>query len=233
MSDQRQHAEAQRYAAYLRQKNGSVPMGPPPPQKRVSFKDHDPKMNPGIMELKPPIVKPVDRITGSSPKIPLRNDPLNTYKNNQVPIRENMSAKSDADGDMYASLKQVLTLIVIAILSVSVYVIPESYRVFWLVVLGTTLLMCMGFKVYKEWMEMSSDMTMEAENRDKYSAWGLGMLYAITAGYTSVMVGITIVLIWKIYGTVTSKTNIVSEPPPLQTMEDSSMMRRSKKSRRF
>ena len=197
--------------------NSSIPMGSQPIRRYPNHASNIP--TPGIRPIPrptPPFVKPVSRITGDSTKIPPLMDPANIYKNN----RENQNGSSDkTDSDPLLSVQMTLVLLLFIILGSSVFVIPQSFRFFWLIIVGLSALMMMGFKLYSCLHESSLDQDSKPEDRKKLNDFAGAVLYGLFILFTVVMTCILLVLGWKVYGQVNSRSNLLSNTEPVTDNE--------------
>lgn len=218
--DEQQRAAALMQARMARS-NGSVPAGAPPPRRRVHFDpriDQTPSQSPQQLRPQPPVVKPVSRVTGSSMMIPPKSDPANTYKNEP----EAMTASSSADSadDRYPGINVLVRMLVFALLVGGLFVVPTAYKPFWITVVGTAMLAYIGFQLYYEWDRKAFLDSTSADDATKYKSWAIGMLYAMNILVTSVVAGILIVMVWRIYSMARARSNLISsaEPPASDTV---------------
>ncbi len=130
-------------------------------------------------------------------------DPTNTYKN--IKAMEKQGADDDGDGTgMLNGINKLMMGILTALAISSVFVLPRQLKVFWIVILGLTFLMHMGFLIYKEWMYMGKKGGEDA----KYAQWAAVLLYAMAMVYTAVMVGVLFFMAWSLYSIANSRTNL-------------------------
>ncbi len=204
-------SEAERNAALYRQRmmstNPQLSMASPPPLKQTSFNPNlaIPPHMPMQRGRPPPPGAPrsVKKLTGSSRRIPPKMDPTNTYKN--IKAMEKQGADDDGDGTgMLNGINKLMMGILTALAISSVFVLPRQLKVFWIVILGLTFLMHMGFLIYKEWMYMGKKGGEDA----KYAQWAAVLLYAMAMVYTAVMVGVLFFMAWSLYSIANSRTNL-------------------------
>lgn len=202
-------ADGDRAAALMRQRmmrqNGSIPAGAPPPRQRARFSAPGPSQ-PVAQPTRPRGLVPTNQVTGYGTKIPPGMDPTNRYKNLNTGNGAEKMLGENATADGYSGLNVALTLVLLILVGSSVFVIPRQFRVFWMFFTAFTVLLMIGFKLYREWMAASEK---EGEDKEKYSAWALGILYVIAVLYAVVMVALFFIMAWKIYGVVTSRSNIL------------------------
>lgn len=189
------------------QTNGSVPMGPPMPTRlRPNSGGTGPGIHP-IPRPTPPKLPPVDRLSGPNTKIPPRMDPANRYNNGGEKM---LGAGGNGDSEL-SGIKASLSLVLLIILAASVFVINDRYRFFWLVLVGLGLIMMLGNRIYTDLYNASIDTeNSDEEQKRKYANFAGGVLYAIYILFAVVMACILLVLLWKIYGQVTKRSNLVN-----------------------
>jgi hypothetical protein len=217
MNPEQHDINAARARQAMSMTNSSVPMASQPQRRHPN---HGPGVPvPGIRPIPrptPPHIKPVSRITGDGTKIPPLMDPANTYKNN----RENQEGSTNKnEGDPLLSIQMTLVIVLFIILASSVFVIPQAYRFFWLVVVGLSALMMMGFKLYCCLHESSIDENTKPEDRKKLNDFAGAVLYGLFILFTVVMTCILLVLGWKVYGQVNSRSNLLSNTEPVTDTE--------------
>ena len=187
------------------QTNGSVPMGPPMPARLRPNGGTGPGIQP-IPRPTPPKLPPVDRLSGPNSRIPHKRDPTNKYNN----ANEKMIAGDSGDSEL-SGIKASLCLVLLIILAASVFVINEKYRFFWLVLVGLGLIMMLGNRIYADLYNASIDTeNTDEEQKKKYANFAGGVLYAIYILFAVVMACILLVLLWKVYGQVTNRSNLVN-----------------------
>lgn len=203
---------AERNAALYRQRMASANSNigvnnPPPPQQtrfnpQLSTPPHRPVAN--AHPAPPGAPRPVTKLTGSSPKIPPRMDPTNSYHN--IKNKEKQTAEpGSGEGVGYLDGVNKLVVGIICALAISsVFVLPKQLKVFWIIILGLTFLIHMGFMLYKEWMAMGKSGGEDA----KYAEWASILLYTLVMIYSAVMTGILFFMAWSLYSIANSKTNI-------------------------
>ena len=210
-----------RAAALMRQRmmreNGAVPMSAAPPRQRARFNGAGGPSQPLPQATRPRGLVPTDRVTGYGTKIPPNMDPTNRYNNMTGRGSEKMTGESAVASGPYGGLNVALALILLIVVGSSVFVIPRQFRVFWMFFTAFTVLLMVGFKLYREWMAVSEK---EDEDKERYSAWAMAILYTIAVLYSIVMVALFFVMAWKIYGVVTSRSNLLgsSETPEEATV---------------
>lgn len=216
-------AQADRNAAMFARQghmtNSQVPMAPPMGPKLRPNGGPGPGIQP-IPRPTPPRVQPVGRLTGPNPKIPASMDPANTYKNN---TKEKNTAEPSANMGEFSAIGNLLMLILFIILASSVFVIPQKFRFFWLVLVGLSVLMMIGFKVYNDMYEASKDENKPEEERSKLSNFAGALLTAEFILFSVVMASILLVLAWKVYGQVTKRSNLLSNTEPATDSESRQM----------
>lgn len=231
------------FAAQGRMTNGAVPMGAPMGPRLRPNGGPAPGIQP-IPRPTPPRVPPVSRLTGPNTKIPNSMDPANQYMNN---TKEKSTAEPSSNGDELSSVRNLMTLLLFIILASSVFVIPEKFRFFWLVLVGLSVIMMIGVRVYTDLYEASKDEGKTEEERTKLSNFSGAILYAIFIVFSVVMAAILLVLAWKVYGQVNKNSNLVSDVEPTTDKEqvmmenrleetmmyDAAPMRKKKKKKRF
>lgn len=215
--------------------NGGVPMGAPPGPRLRSQPTPGAPGTRVIPRPTPPHIKPVGRLTGPNPKVPMDMDPVNRYKNN-----EKMSGEP-ASSDEYSGIRNLVALLLFVVLGSSVFVMPEKYRFFWLILVGFSALMMIGFRIYNDLYEASKDETKDEKERDKYSNFAGAVIRGEFILYSVVMAALLLVFAWKLYGQVNSRSNLLSNTEPendqqtkvMETRLDSAMMDDERRSRRM
>lgn len=193
-----------------RMTNGQVPMGAPAPPRLRPNGGPAPGIQP-IPRPTPPRVPPVGRLSGPNPKIPNNMDPANTYKNN---TKEHNTGSPVSTGDEFSAVRNLMTLVLFIILASSVFVIPQKFRFFWLILVGLSVLMMIGFRVYSDMYEASKDEDKTEDERSKLSNFAGALLTAEFILFSVVMASILLVLAWKVYGQVTKRSNLLSNTEP-------------------
>jgi Flp pilus assembly protein protease CpaA len=130
---------------------------------------------------------------------------MNTYHNLQH--KENLDGENatGADSDyLNGTNRLVVGVLMIAAVS-SVFVLPKPLKVFWLLIVGITAMMHIGFGLYKEWMELGQS---GGEDNKRYAEWAKMILYVLVWVYTAVMVGLLFFMAWSLYSIANSKSNI-------------------------
>lgn len=197
------------------QTNGSVPMGPPMPTRLRPNGGAGPGIQP-IPRPTPPKLPPVDRLSGPNTKIPPKKDPTNKYHNGG----EKMIGAGDSGDSELSGIKASLSLVLLIILAASVFVIKDSYRFFWLVLIGLGFIMMLGNRVYTDLYNASIDTeNTDEDQKKKYANFAGGVLYAIYILFAVVMACILLVLLWKVYGQVTKRSNLVNNKEPKKDVE--------------
>lgn len=203
--------DADRNAALFRQRMAQTnqnlgPVYPPAPQQR-QFDPRlarPPHMPPATANPPPPgAPRPMTRLTGRSPKIPGKMDPTNRYGNLKHSELQG-GEEDDKSGSVLDGVNQLVTGIMTVVALSTVFVLPKQLKVFWAIVLGLTILIHLGFMLYKEWMESGKKGGEDA----KYSEWAAMLLYCLVMLYTAVMVGILFFMAWSLYSIANSKTNL-------------------------
>lgn len=146
----------------------------------------------------------VKNVTGSGPgHINRKSDPTNKYKS-----IEKQSASPDKSAVEYDGIKHLMRLIIVALFIGAIFVIPQEYKPFW-IILTTLFILCgIGFSLYLEWDSKAfSEGTDEAE-ADRARGWAGTMLYMITMSTTAVTVGVLMVMVWKIYSVTKANSNL-------------------------
>jgi hypothetical protein len=213
--DEQQRAAALMQARMARS-NSTIPMdSQPPPRRRVRFDpriNQTPSQSPQQLAPKPPIVNPSSQITGSSMMIPPKKDPANRYSNDIEKMIGGSS--SETESDKYPGINILVRMLVFALLIATVFVVPEGYKPFWITIVGVTILAYICMQLYYEWdRKAHSD---DTEDKEKYKSWAIGMLYAMNMVVTAVVIGILIVMIWRIWSTVSKRSNLTSSEPAIE-----------------
>lgn len=144
-------------------------------------------------------------VTGSGPgHISRKNDPTNKYKD-----IEKQSGSPDKSAVEYDGIKHLVRLIIVALFVGAIFVVPQEYRPFW-IILTTLFVLCgIGFALYLEWdAKAFSEGTDEAE-ADRAKGWAGTMLYMLTMATTAVTVGVLMVMVWKIYSVTKANSNLL------------------------
>lgn len=217
MNPEQHDRNAAMFARMGHQTNGNLPMAPPmAPMQRPSYGAPAGSGIRPIPRPTPPKIPPVDRLTGPNTKIPNKMDPANRYNN---------VAKEKAVGDASSSdltgVNSALTLVLLTVIASSVFVINEKYRFFWLVIFGLGVIMMMGNRLYSDLYAASIDVSnSDEEQKTKYANFAGGVLYAMFILFAVVMTCILLVLIWKVYGQVSARSNLVSNKEAPAVVEE-------------
>lgn len=204
-------SDAERNAALYRQRmmstNPQLSMASPPPPRQTNFNPNlavPPHMPPAVARPPPPgAPRSVKKLTGSSRKVPPRMDPTNTYTN--IKDKEKQTGDDDGEGTgMLSGINRLMVGIIAALAVSTIFVLPRQLKVFWIIILGLTFLIHLGFLIYKEWMYMGKNGGEDA----KYAQWASFLLYGMAMVYTAVMVGILFFMSWSLYSIANSRTNL-------------------------
>jgi hypothetical protein len=141
---------------------------------------------------------------GAARKIPPRADPANRYGNLGKERATGKPAAAEEDGleGVFRLMVGVITVVALA----SVFVLPRQLKVFWLLVVSLTVLIHLGFMLYREWMHIGSKGGEDA----KYAEWASVLLYSLVMLYTAVMTGILFFMAWSLYSIAITKSNIAT-----------------------
>lgn len=206
--------EEQRAAALMRQRmaqtNGRIPMGAPPAPRQVKFNPNmqqTPHQSMGQLAPKRPPNPPVSKVTGSGPLIPPKSDPLNKYENVEKATGEPITGDSNSMAIIFSKM------ILVALLVSSIFVIPPSFKVFWIMIVSIIILVTIGFILYYEWDFKANKASTSDDDKAKYSGWASTLLYTLTMAYTAVAAAILAIMVWRIYSMVNTRSNLISEPP--------------------
>ena len=204
--------DAQRNEALYRQRmaqsNAQLSNSNPPPQQRAQFDPRVPRpphMSAAVPRPPPPgAPRSVKRITGSGRKISRGFDPADSYHNSKN--KESLVADaSEGDGvGMLSGINQLVVGVLLVLAFASIFVLPKQLKVFWVMLLGLTILMQLGMQLYKEWIFVGQKGGEDA----KYAEWASMLLYTMVMLYSSVMTGILFFMAWSLYSIANSKTNI-------------------------
>ena len=200
--------EAERAAALMRQRMSrtnqqSHMASPPAPQRSHYNPPNAPSMS--VPRAGPPprgAPRSVKNLTGSNRRIPPRGDPLDRYSN----IKEKQLAdkESSSEANMIVYVNQLIFGILSVVAFSAVFVLPRQLKVFWVLILGLTILILLGMTLYAELMRMSEG----GGDNAKYAEWGFVLFFALFMMYTGVMIGVLIFMAWSLYSIANSKTNI-------------------------
>lgn len=181
-------------------------------QRRVRF---DPRMSqtPKSGHLGPlpgpKGVAPVGKITGSGPGyISRKIDPTNKYHNIELQTGEDVEYEEYYDG-----LKHLVRLVFITLLVAGIFVVPLDYRPFWIVITSLVILSGMAFQLYVEWDSKAFDESVSAEEQASSKGWASSLLYLISMVTSAVIVGILLVMMWKIYTVTRKNSNLLGTDP--------------------
>ena len=188
--------------------NQSIGVNHPPNERRVRFNPqlNTPPTTPMQIARPPPPGAPrsVKKLTGSSPKIPPRTDPLNTYHN--IQYKESATGeKEKEETDYLVGINRLMVGVVLVAAISSVFVLPKPLKVFWLLTVAITVVMHIGFHLYSEWMALGQG---SSDDEKKYAEWAKMLLYVLVMLYTAVMSGLLFFMIWSLYSIANSKSNI-------------------------
>ena len=126
---------------------------------------------------------------------------MNTYGN--IQYKENLAGEADSDY-LNGTNRLVVGVILVAAIS-SVFVLPKSLKVFWILLLGLTIMMHIGFNLYSEWIALGQS---GSEDDKRYAEWAKMILYVLVMVYTAVMVGTLFFMAWSLYSIANSKSNL-------------------------
>jgi hypothetical protein len=157
-----------------------------------------------------PAPRAVAGLTGSSRRVPPGTDPLNRYRNNRGPEKEQGSAAPVPD--MLIGVNQLVAGLAAVCAFSAVFVLPQQLKVFWVLVIGLTLLMAVGFHIYKELMQAGQ---REGDASKAEYAWVL--LFTLMCIYSAVMLSVLLFMAWSLYGIANARTNIArADQQPMQ-----------------
>ena len=145
----------------------------------------------------------VTALTGPGRRIPPNADPVRSYKN--VYEKNTGIPNSNAQPDMINGVNQLLFGVVTALGFSAIFVLPRQLQVFWVLIVGLTLLMCTGMHMYKEMIQLGNSGGEDSVRQAEY-AWML--LFSLMGVYSAVMVGILVFMSWSLYGISNARTNI-------------------------
>ena len=121
-----------------------------------------------------------------------------------------MDAESTKGSEAYPGINVLVRMLVLALLLGSLFVIPTSYKPFWISIVGLVILSYIGFSLYFEWDKKAFSADGTKEEKEKYKSWAIMILYIMNITVTVVISAILIVFIWKLYGLVSKRTNLVA-----------------------
>lgn len=151
-------------------------------------------------------------VTGSGPGyIPKGSDPASEYKS----ISEKQSGL--ASPGEYDGIKHVVRLIIVALFVAAIFVVPMEYRPFWIIITSLVVLCGICFQLYVEWDAKAFASDVSEEEKASSKGWAGSLLYLVTMGTSAVVVGILMVMIWKVYCVARSNTNLFGEDTPAST----------------
>jgi hypothetical protein len=148
------------------------------------------------------------RLTGSNPRIPRGMDPTDKQS---VMNREKMEGDEAKIAGTLEGVHRIVIGVVLAIALSATFIMPRQLKTFWVLLMGLTIMMCLGFTLYKEWMQRSKS---GEEGADKYSDWAGVLLYALVMLYTAVMVGTLFFFAWSLYSIANSQSNLGRQDGP-------------------
>ena len=158
-----------------------------------------PMPRPGPAPLGAP--KAVTALTGPGRRIPPNIDPVRSYKG----VAEKATGSATSQPDMLNGVNQLLFGVVSAIAFSAIFVLPRQLQVFWVLVIGLTLLMYIGMSIYKEMIHLGNSGTEDSTRQAEY-AWML--LFALMGVYSAVMIGVLVFMSWSLYGISNARTNL-------------------------
>ena len=141
----------------------------------------------------------ITALTGSGRRISPAIDPL--QRKNEKATGAPMSQP-----DLLVGVNQLLFGVVTAIGFSAVFVLPRQLQVFWVLIVGLTLLMYIGLHLYKEMMHLGNNGGEDSVKQAEY-AWML--LFLLMGVYTAVMVGILVFMSWSLYGISNARSNVI------------------------
>lgn len=226
MNPEQRDRSAALYSQQMQQTNGSIPMGPPMPRRQRPNGGPVPGIQP-VVRPTPPKVPPIARLTGPNPKIPKRMDPTNRYHN--LPggeiSNEKMTGSLSKEESELGPVKQSLALVLLILVASSVFVIPREYRFFWMVIFGLSVVMCLGTRLYVDLYESSLTKADDDNEKDRLKTMAGVVLYAEYILFSFVMGAILLVLAWKLYGQLNSRSNLLSNTEPETPAQQAGMER--------
>ena len=143
----------------------------------------------------------VNALTGPGRRIPPSIDPLRSYKS----ASEKNTGSPTTQPDMINGVNQLLVGVVTALAFSAIFVLPRQLQVFWVLIVGLTLLMQTGMHMYKEMMQLGNSGGEDSARQAEY-AWML--LFSLMGVYSAVMIGILIFMSWSLYGISNARTNV-------------------------
>lgn len=237
-----QHNEAERAEMLMRQRMARASMQQqqqmhPQMQQQMQMQQqqrgaaHTPpsmKTSP-VMPAPAGALKAPPGMTGNT-MIPRGSDPVGHYKNLKKEAATG-SGTAEAKGDIMLGVNKLIVGVISALAFSAIFVLPRQLQVFWVLVVGLTVLLAIGLQLYKELMEMSKG---GGENA-KYAEWAWVLLFSLVMLFTGVMVGILFFMAWSLYTIANSKTNIArngaSEQDEQEVQERGSSRREKRKHR--
>lgn len=182
---------------------------PAPQERRVRF---DPRLQqPMNMPSAAPTpspsgIIPTNKITGTGPGyIPKKDDPTSKY--NSISEKQGGLAPSGE----YDGIKHVVRLIIVALFVAAIFVVPMAYRPFWIIITSLVVLCGICFQLYIEWDAKAFSGSDEEREDSGAKGWAGSLLYLVTMGTSAVVVGILMVMIWKVYCVARANTNLFGE----------------------
>lgn len=140
------------------------------------------------------------------------------------PMEKQEAAPSNEkeEENLWGPVQTVLRLILFCILAASIFVIPTYLRPFWVAIVGVLVMSYICFQLYYEWDRKAFQESLPKEDRDKYKSWAIGMLYIMNISMSGVLAAILLVMMWRIYTTVSANSNLFNRSPS-SPGEDSQM----------
>jgi len=172
-----------------------------PPQMRAAVGPAPPSMP--IPRATPPppgaLRSASQRITGSDRQIRGSRDPLN--KENQT------GSKSGETHNCALSGVNLLVLGVLAVVAfAAIFVLPPQLKIFWVSIMGLTVLATICLVLYATFMEYSKE-----PGHEGYAEWAGFVLYGVMVFFTAVMVGLLVFMSWALYSLGKTKTNVLDQ----------------------
>jgi hypothetical protein len=120
-------------------------------------------------------------------------------------MKENITAEvSPPPTDNTIGVNQLVLNILGIVAFSAVFILPQQLQVFWVVIIGLSVLMHIGMSIYKEMI-----MQTKEENGEKSTEYAWILLCSLLSVYSSVMLGILMFMAWSLYGLAHAKSDLV------------------------
>lgn len=189
-----------------------MPNSPPRqlgPQQQFPMQDHQPGMmqqrHPGAPRAPPPPAMSAGTLATNAAQATMQRPKAPIEPMKRVPEK----LLGDSTPSSMTGLNQLVFGLASTIAFAALFVLPKQLQVFWVLILGLSMLMCLGMSIYAEMIRQASATPGDDGEKLRDYAWVL--LYTLLALYSSVMFAILVFMLWSLYGIANAKTNVIAD----------------------